>query len=104
VALIVLAVFAFNNKKIDAPTNNTTDQKNNDQIYTNAEVPTNMTLFYSDTCPHCKNVEKYIADNNVKTKINLNEMNVANEDSVQILLAVVQKCELSQESIGVPFF
>ncbi|MFA5230582.1 MAG: hypothetical protein WC422_04350, partial [Candidatus Paceibacterota bacterium] len=96
--------FAFNNKKIDAPTNNTADEAANDQIYTDAEVPVKMTLFYSDTCPHCKNVEKYIADNNVKTKVDLNEMNVNNEDSVQVLLAIVQKCELSQESIGVPFF
>ncbi|HRZ29964.1 MAG TPA: hypothetical protein P5052_04535 [Candidatus Paceibacterota bacterium] len=102
-ALIALAVFAFNNKKIDAPTNNTANPSGEDKIYTNAEVPTKMTLFYSATCPHCKNVEEYIANNNIKAKIDLDEKNVAEEESVQILLAVVQKCEMSQESIGVPF-
>jgi len=60
-------------------------------------------LFYSNTCPHCKVVEEYITKNNITSKIDLEQKEVSSDVNVQLLLAIIKKCELPQDSIGVPF-
>jgi glutaredoxin len=100
-ALVIVVVFSLNSKGIKAPTQ---EQTTTTAPIITGELPSKPTLFFSSTCPHCKVVEEYITKNNVKAKIDLDEKEVTTQENIQALLAVVQKCELPQDSIGVPFF
>jgi len=62
-------------------------------------------LFYGEECPHCKVVEKYVADNNVKAKVTFTEREV-NHDKANANLMVKRQeaCKLDKASVGaVPF-
>jgi glutaredoxin len=62
-------------------------------------------LFYSNYCPHCKNVEKYVNDNNIKSKVTFTELEVAdNQDNAQVLLSKAKKCNLDTSNLGVPMY
>ena len=62
-------------------------------------------LFYSDTCPHCKIVEQYIKDNNIKNYIVFRELEVStNAANSQLLGKKAASCGLPTDSIGVPLF
>jgi glutaredoxin len=62
-------------------------------------------LFYSNYCPHCKNVEKYVNDNNIKSKVTFTELEVAdNPDNAQVLLSKAKKCNLDTSNLGVPMY
>lgn len=65
-----------------------------------------MILFFGDTCPHCKNVENYIAANNVKNKLNFQELEVFNDqDNANLLGEKAKQCGLdTSNGVGVPFF
>ncbi len=62
-------------------------------------------LFYGEECPHCKVVEKYIADNNVKAKVTFSEREVNhNKANAEMMVKKQQDCKLDKNSIGaVPF-
>lgn len=63
-----------------------------------------MILFYSTTCPHCKNVEKFINDNNIKEKIILEEREVgSSEDNSVLMQKKAKECGIKEDSLGVPF-
>lgn len=62
-------------------------------------------LFYSTSCPHCKIVEQYINDNNVKNYLVFDELEVsANPANAQLLVKKANSCGLPTEGLGVPFF
>jgi len=62
-------------------------------------------LFYSDSCPHCKIVEQYIKDNNVKNYLVFQELEVSsNPANAQLLVKKAGECGLPSEGLGVPFF
>jgi len=61
-------------------------------------------LFYSLSCPHCQNVEKYIQENNIKNKYSFSQLEVsANKQNREILVAKAKICGLDTQSLGVPF-
>lgn len=62
-------------------------------------------LFYGEECPHCKIVEQYIAENNVKDKIIFSELEVNHNAANANLMIEKQKvCKIAKENIGaVPF-
>jgi glutaredoxin len=60
-------------------------------------------FYYSLTCPHCKNVEKYVADNNVKAKVDFIEKEVSeNKQNAAEFAAKAAKCGIKPENAGVP--
>ena len=60
-------------------------------------------FYYSATCPHCKNVEKYIEDNKIRDKVKFEEKEVSqNKDNAAQFYDKVQKCKLPAEEQGVP--
>jgi glutaredoxin len=64
-----------------------------------------LILFYSDSCPHCQNLESYIVQNNVKSYLDFKELEVSkNQANAQLLAKDAASCGLSTDSIGVPFF
>jgi glutaredoxin-related protein len=69
-----------------------------------ASLPESI-LFYSNYCPHCKNVEKYVNDNNIKSRVTFKELEVAdNQDNAQVLLSKTKKCNLDTSNLGVPMY
>ena len=61
------------------------------------------TLFYSLTCPHCKNVEAFIAENKVKCRINLEMLEVSgSQTAAQKFFEIAKGCGMDQENAGVP--
>lgn len=71
-----------------------------------AKRPTTMILFYSDSCPHCQNVETYINENGVKDKIKFEEKEVSqNQANAALLEHKARQCNLdTTQGLGVPFF
>ncbi len=64
-----------------------------------------MIFYYSLTCPHCKNVEKYIEENNVKAKVTFEAKEVSeNKDNAAEFADKVAKCGIKPEEAGVPLF
>lgn len=62
-----------------------------------------LSLYFRPECPHCQNVEKFISDNKLGEKYDIQMKNIdesglyANE-----LMARSQLCSISAESLGVP--
>lgn len=71
-----------------------------------AKSRTTMILFYSTSCPHCKNVEAYISENGIKDKIKFDEKEVSQSQANATLLeSKARQCGLDMtQGIGVPFF
>ncbi len=60
-------------------------------------------FFYSLTCPHCKNVEEYIAKNNIRKKVKFQELEVSqNADSAVKFNEAAKICDLNPLKVGVP--
>lgn len=60
-------------------------------------------FYYSLTCPHCKNVEKYVVDNNVKAKVDFIEKEISeNKKNAADFLDKAAKCNIKPEDAGVP--
>lgn len=64
-----------------------------------------MILFYGDTCPHCDDLEEWIQNNNIEEKVEFIKLEVYNnENNQKILIEKVKICDISINSVGVPFF
>ena len=67
-------------------------------------IPEGIILFYGQGCPHCKNVDDFIAQNNIKDKVKFSNLEVwYNKDNQAILGQVAQKCGINSNQVGVPF-
>ncbi len=60
-------------------------------------------LFYGDGCPHCKNVDDFLAQNQIDQKVKFSRLEVFNNEGNQkILLEKVNACRMKTEEVGVP--
>lgn len=76
-----------------------TKNNNNAASASNNEI----ILFYSDTCPHCKNVEDFIRQNNIDLKLTITRKEVSyNIKNGELLAEKAAKCGLATNRIGVP--
>ena len=68
-------------------------------------LPQGIVLFYGQGCLHCADVEKFISDNNIDSKLKITRLEVWYNNANQQLLAQVaaQKCNINTNSVGVPF-
>jgi glutaredoxin len=63
-----------------------------------------LILYTSDSCPHCANVEEFMAENKVIEKLNLVRKEVSkNQSNAVELLSRAQACGLPSNNVGVPF-
>ena len=62
-------------------------------------------LFYGNGCPHCANVDKYIKENDVESKVEFTHAEVyLNKGNANLMVSLQEKCGLPKESIGgIPF-
>lgn len=67
-------------------------------------LPAGIVLFYGQGCPHCKDVEDFIAKNKIEDKVKITRLEVWYNKANQLTLAqVAQKCGITGDSVGVPF-
>jgi len=68
-------------------------------------APTAGTIFfYGRECPHCQDVEKFLADNNISAQARYDSVEVwHNQDNANLMLEKAKECGLSQDKVGVPF-
>ncbi len=74
--------------------------------YILANSQSKMILFYSTSCPHCKIVEQYIADNGIESKLDFQKKEVSSSQANSTLLErKARQCGLDlSQGLGVPFF
>jgi glutaredoxin len=73
--------------------------------YYHRQTSVGAVLFYSTSCPHCQTVEKYIADNQIKDKLDFKEAEVSSSANASLLVQVSRNCNLDiEQGIGVPLF
>lgn len=66
-------------------------------------VPEGIILFYGEGCPHCKNVDDFISQNNIQEKVEFSNLEVwNNEGNREILRKVIQTCGIASDQVGVP--
>lgn len=61
-------------------------------------------LYYSDTCPHCKNVEAFINENKVMEKYPILERKEAqiNQGNLNEMMVKAKICGIPQNQLGFP--
>ena len=65
---------------------------------------TDMILFYSLSCPHCKNVSDHIGENNIKDKYSFTELEISeNQKNSAKLIEKAEECGYDTKNLGVPF-
>ncbi len=68
-------------------------------------LPSGMVLYYGDGCPHCANVEAFVQENNVESKVSFVRKEVyLNKSNARELGRVAKQCDLPTDSIAVPLF
>ena len=68
------------------------------------EIVSGTTFYYGAECPHCKDVEKFIADNKIADKVKYETKEVWHDQTnSQEMVARAKTCGLDPNSIGVPF-
>ncbi len=61
-------------------------------------------LFYGYSCPHCKNVEKFIDENGLNSKMNIVSLEVMNNSgNLAQMRNYAAKCGLKGGTLSVPF-
>ena len=68
-------------------------------------VQDKIIFFYGEGCPHCLNVEKFVQDNNVESKVQFDKKEVWGDKQNAYLMTLVatKKCNLPENELGVPF-
>lgn len=59
-------------------------------------------LFFSPTCPHCKLVEDFIANNSLNSKINITQENVFLPEIASKYNQLADFCKIAKSERGVP--
>ncbi|MDP1884027.1 MAG: hypothetical protein Q8L10_01545 [Candidatus Moranbacteria bacterium] len=66
-------------------------------------VTTDKILFYGRECPHCYDVEKFIAENGIAEKVGFDSLEVWHNDAnKEVFLEKIRECGIAEEKAGVP--
>jgi glutaredoxin-related protein len=77
-----------------------------------AQNPGGIILFYSPNCPHCQDVEAFIASNNIDQKVKYTKLEIPFagktspqlEANAELAIQLAQKCKLDvSQGVGIPF-
>lgn len=67
-------------------------------------VASDIVLFYGKECPHCKDIDKFIEENQITEKVGFDSLEVwHNKANSEIMLKKAQACGLAKDQLGVPF-
>lgn len=88
IALVAVALYAF------LPGSSDDDNVSADGL------PQGIVLYYGDTCPHCKNVDQYVAEHAIHSKVDFVEKEVYRDRAhAAEMRVVVDRCGVGS---GVP--
>jgi len=60
-------------------------------------------FYYGESCPHCKNIENYIKENNLDAKLIIFSREVySNQSNQDELFHVAGLCKINRNMVGVP--
>lgn len=63
-----------------------------------------ITIFYGKGCPHCKDLEEFVAKNNLEEKVKMENLEVwFNKENAKLLTARAEECGIPNDKVGVPF-
>lgn len=65
--------------------------------------PGEIILYYSTECPHCKNVEDFIQQNQVQNKISFTQKEISDPANLKDLQSKAKQCNLQSDTVGIPF-
>jgi hypothetical protein len=77
-----------------------------------APLPEGIVLFFGQDCPHCQNVEKFIADNAISQKVQFSNLEIPFngktspelETNANTLVSAAQSCKLNiSNGVNIPF-
>lgn len=97
IALVAIGGLIFWGLKqpVNAPTQNPASPAS-----TNADI----IFFYGQECPHCLDVEKFLADNQVADKVKYDSLEVwHNQSNAALMKQKADACGIQPEGMGVPF-
>jgi hypothetical protein len=61
-------------------------------------------LFYGEQCPHCQDVEKYIASHQLDQKVSFSKLEVwSNKANANLMAQKARSCGVKTDELGVPF-
>jgi glutaredoxin len=67
-------------------------------------VSTDTIFFYGQECPHCQDVEKFVADNKIADQVKFDSLEVwHNNANRDVFLQKVKECGIVEDKAGVPF-
>jgi glutaredoxin len=67
-------------------------------------ITSDVVLFYGKECPHCKDVEKFLAENKIAEKVKFDYLEIwYNKKNATLLQEKALECGVKKEEIGVPF-
>lgn len=68
-------------------------------------MPEGIVLFYGQGCPHCKNVDDFVAQNKIEDKVKFTRLEVwHNQGNAELLVNVATGCKLDvTNGVPVPF-
>lgn len=90
----ILSVWGFSKMK--------NDQK--EAVLGDSNNQTSIIIFYGKGCPHCKDLEDFIAKNNLDEKIKTEKLEVwFNKENAKLLMAKAEECGIDKNKVGVPF-
>ncbi len=95
--IIVVAIIIWGtNQPEKLPTAPSFAQAGNDQ--------SDVVLYFGQECPHCKDVDKFIVDNQIEQKVIFAEREVwHNVDNQAEMDEKIMECALDKNKVGVPF-
>lgn len=77
---------------------------NTSNISPSSTSPDTMTYFWSETCPHCKNVANFLSTWPNADKLKLDKKEVSKNQANGLLLSQkAAQCGLPSDQVGVPF-
>jgi len=67
-------------------------------------APKEPSLFTSETCPHCKNVEDFIEKNKIGGKLTFANKEISNPNNLKEFYSVGKYCQIPTKELGFPLF
>lgn len=68
------------------------------------ETNSGITIFYGKGCPHCSDLEDFMAKNNLDEMVKSEKLEVwFNKENAKLLTAKAQECGIKADKVGVPF-
>lgn len=68
------------------------------------ETNSGIAIFYGKGCPHCKDLDDFIAQNSLDEKVKMDKKEVwFNKENAKVLMAKADECGIAKDKVGVPF-